>query len=74
MSIIYRKGAIHGTEIERPFLAAKEFNTSLIYFLPPYEVIVSNMHVCSFTDTISNVHGRTPKTVLRAGNIVYEKS
>ena len=61
------------TEIERPFLAAKGSNTNLVLFLPPYYVIISNVHVCSFTCTISCVHGRAPKTVLRARNLVYEK-
>ena len=48
------------TEIERPFLATKGFNTNLVLFLPPYHVIISNAHVCSFTCTISHVHGRAP--------------
>ena len=46
-SIIYRKRAIHKTEIEMPFLAVKGFNTNLVQFLPLYHVIISNMHVCS---------------------------
>ena len=62
------------TKIERPFLAAKGFNTNLVHFLPPYHVIISNMHVCSFTCTISHVHRLAPKTVLRAQNLVYEKN
>ena len=72
-SIIYRKGAIQSTGIERPFLAAKGFNTNLAHFLPPYRVIISNAHVRSFTGTVSHVQGRAPKTILRAQNIVYEK-
>ena len=36
-------------------------------------VIFSNVHVCSFTCTISYVHGSTPKVVLCALNLVYEK-
>ena len=46
------------TEIVRPFLAAKTFNTHLAQCLPPYYVIISNMHVCCFTCTISHVHRR----------------
>ena len=53
-SIIYRKGAIHRTEVERPFLAVKGFDANLVQFLPPYHVIISNMHIFSFTCT--NVH------------------
>ena len=61
------------TEIERPFLAAKGFNTNLVQCLPPYYVIVSNVHVCYFTYRISRVHRRAHKTVLHALNFVYEK-
>ena len=71
-SIIYRKGIIHRTEIERPFLAGKGFNTNLVQFLLPYHVIISNVHVCSFACTISHLHGRAPKTVLRARNLVRQ--
>ena len=60
-SIICRKGTVLRTEIERPFLAAKNFNTNFVNFLPPYHGI------------ISNVQGRAPITVLRARNLVYEK-
>ena len=59
--------------MERLFLTAKDFNTTLIKFLPPYHVIVSNMLVCSFMDTIFHVHKRAPKTVLHAHNLVYKK-
>ena len=61
------------TKIERPFLAAKGFNTNLVQCLPPYYVIISNVHVCSFTRTISHVNRSAPKTVLHARNLVYEK-
>ena len=62
------------TEIERLFLAAKGFNINLVHLLPLYHVIISNVHNCSFTCTISHVHGHAPKTtVLRARNLVYEK-
>ena len=71
-SVIYSKEAVHRTEIESPFLAAKGFKTNLLHFLPPYHVIFSNVHVF-FMGTISHVHGREPKTVLRARNLVYEK-
>ena len=50
-SIIYRKRAIHKTEIEMPFLAVKGFNTNLVQFLPLYHVIISNVHVYSFSCT-----------------------
>ena len=71
-SIIYRKGAIHKSEIGRSLLAGKGFNTNLVQFLPPYHVI-SNVHVCSFTCTISHVHGRAPGMVLHARKIIiYE--
>ena len=62
------------TKIERPFLAANGFNTNLVHFLPLYHVIISNMHVCSFTCTISHVHWLATKTVLRAQDLVYEKN
>ena len=70
-SIIYKKGAVHRTEIERPFSAATDFNTNLVHFLPPYHVIVSNVHVSSFTGMIFHVHGRAPETVLHARNLVH---
>ena len=61
------------TKIERPFLAAKGFNTNLVQCLPPYYVIISNVHICSLTCTILHVYRRAPKTVLHAQNLVYEK-
>ena len=39
-SIIFRKGAIYRSEIERPFLAANGFNTNLVQFLSPYHVLL----------------------------------
>ena len=60
-SIIYRKGAIQRSEIERLFLAAKGFNTNLVQiskFLSLYHIAISNVLVCSFTDIISDIHGR----------------
>ena len=60
-SIIYWKGAIHRTEIERPFLASKYLNTNLVKFLLPFHVVISNVHFCSFTCTISDVHRRSLK-------------
>ena len=36
---MYRKEAIHRTEIKRSLLAAKGFNTNLVHFLPPYHVL-----------------------------------
>ena len=46
-------------EIDRPFLAAKGFNTNLVQFLNFYLHIMlffRNVHVCSFTWTITDVH------------------
>ena len=72
--MIYRKGAIHRTEIKRPFLAAKGFNTNLvIHFLVLYHAIISSVYVCLFTGMISHVHGGAPKTVWHAQNLVCEK-
>ena len=34
---------MHRTEIGRPFLATKSFNTDLVQFLPPHHVIISNV-------------------------------
>ena len=59
-SIAYRKGVIHRTKKERPFLTAKSFNTAIVQFPPPYHIINNNLHICSFTCTISHVHGRVP--------------
>ena len=56
--------AVLRTETERPFIAAKGFNTNLIHFLLPYHAIISNVHICSFSGTISHVD---------AQNLVYEK-
>ena len=63
---------MHRTEIERNFLAAKDFNTNFVQFLPPNHVLISNMYVCSFTCTISHVHGHARKTVLCTRNLVYK--
>ena len=65
-SIIYRKEAIHRSGLGRLFLADKSFNTNLVQFLLLYHVVISNVLVCSFTCTISHVHGHAPKMVLRA--------
>ena len=54
------------TEIEGLFLAAKGFNINLVQCLPLYYVIISNVHICSFTCTISHVNRHAPKTVLFA--------
>ena len=63
--IIYRKGAIYMTKIERQFLATKGFNTNLVQCLPPFYVISSSVYVCSFTCTRC-----APKTVLHARYLV----
>ena len=60
-SIIYRKGAIHRPEIERPFLAAKSFDAKVEQFLPLYHVLISNAQVPFFTCTFSHMHGCEPK-------------
>ena len=60
-SIIYGKISIHRTEIERPFLVPKTFNTNLVQFLLLYHVITSNVHECAC------------KMVLHAWNIIQEK-
>ena len=54
-------------------IITKVFNTNLVHFLPPYHVNISNVNACSFTCTFSYVHGRAPKKVFRARNLVYEK-
>ena len=71
-SIIYRRGAIRRTEIEKPLLAAEGFNAKLVQYLPQYHVI-SNVHVYFFTCTIKHVHGREPKMIFGARNLVHEK-
>ena len=71
-SITYRKGAVHRTERERLFLAAKGFNNNLVQFLPLYHVI-SNVCICSFMCTrIPYVHGHASKRVLGAQDLVYK--
>ena len=64
--------AIHNTEIERLFLAAKGFNTNLVQFLLPYHFIISNVDICSFMCAIFHMHGRVPEMVLHAQNLVHE--
>ena len=44
-----------------------------MHFLLRYYVIISNVHICSFTGKISHVHASAPKTVLCAQNLVYKK-
>ena len=56
----------------RQFLVVKGFNANLVQFLLPYHVI-SNMHVCSFMCAFSHLQGHTPKMVLHAQNLIYEK-
>ena len=67
-SIIYWKGAIHRTEIEKLFLTAKGFNTNIVQFLMSYHVIISNLHVCFFTCTISHMHRCTPDPLKLKGD------
>ena len=62
------------TEIERPFLVARRFNTNLVQCVPPYFVIISNMHVRSLTRTIFHLHRRALKSVLHARKLMYEKN
>ena len=47
-NVICRKRAIYRTEIERPLLAAKGFNTNLVQFLPPFDVIILLFHMHDF--------------------------
>ena len=61
------------TKIDRPFLAAKGFNTNSVQCLPLYYVIISKVHVCSFMCTISHMHRRLPKMVLHARNHIYNQ-
>ena len=72
-SIIYKKAAVHNTEIEELFLAVKASNTNLVHLLQLYHVLVGNVHVCPFMCTISHMHGQASKTVLCAQYLVYEK-
>ena len=73
LSMMYRKGAIHMTEIERPLLAPKglipiQYNV--------YHCIMLLLVKCTstlFTCTISHVHRRAPNMVLQARNLVYKK-
>ena len=44
------------TEIDRLFVAGKDFNTNLVRVSVSQHVIISNLHVCSFTDMISHMH------------------
>ena len=71
---VNKDGSVHKTEKQRALLAAKGFNTNLVHFLPPYHVIINNLHVCSLTGRISHMHGRAPKTVLRVRNLAYKKN
>ena len=64
---------MHTAERERPFLAAKGFNTNLVRSLPSYHVIINKVHVFPFTCTISHVHRLAPTMVLRTRNFGYEK-
>ena len=61
---------MHRSEIGRPVLADKGFNTNLVQFQLLYHVVISNVRVCSFACTISHVHGRAPKTVLCAQKFI----
>ena len=72
-SIIQRKGVRHRTEIEGPFLAAKDLNTNFVQFLSPNHVIISNVLTFSFMCTISHMHGSACKMVLCAQNLMYKK-
>ena len=57
--VMYSKGAVHRTEIGRPFLAAKGFNNYLRHFLLAYDVTISNIHIYSLQarfPTCMNVH------------------
>ena len=60
--------SIQRTEIERPFLATKNFIVIQYNFQISTTVscCISNVQVCSFMCTIPQVHGIAPKTVLQA--------
>ena len=60
-SITYGKGAVHRTERERPFLVSNCFNINLVHFVPVYQVVISNVHLCSLTGIIFRAHGPAPK-------------
>ena len=50
------KGAIHRIEMERSLLTAEGLILNLGQFLLRYHAIASNVHVCCFTCTISQMH------------------
>ena len=60
---LQERSNIYTWPIERPFLAAQSFNTNLVQCLPPYFVIIINMHVCSFMCTISHNFPKLQTTV-----------
>ena len=68
-NVMYREEAIHRTEIERLFLAAKGFNINLVQFLLWCHVVISNVHIYPFTLIISHMH---LKKVLHAQSLRYK--
>ena len=71
-SIIFKKGGIYRTKIERSSLTAKGFNTSLVQLLLLYNISINNFHASSITCTISHLERHAPKTVLHARNLLYK--
>ena len=59
-SIHNRKETLDRNEKERPLSVTEDFDTNLVHFLWPY-VIISNVHVYSFTGAIFHMHRRVPK-------------
>ena len=56
---VYRKGAVHRTDIGWSFLAGKGFNTNSVHFLPPYHVIVrwgTHLYMLLFLSIYLYVH------------------
>ena len=58
-SIIYRKGAIQRTEIERPFLAVNGFSANLVQFLNLYHRMMSLLVTCTSTLYVCSLRARS---------------
>ena len=54
------------TEKQRLFLAAKGFNTNLVQCLPPYYVIISNVHLLFYIHNFPRAQSYNRK------NMIYE--
>ena len=51
---------MHRTEIERLFLATMCFNTSLVQFLPPYHIYISNVGLMAKLIDFKNLLSKLP--------------